>query len=323
MKTQILKYILIILSLLLAFLAWRSVERAIKVENASVWGMPILWFSLFFIALALAIILVKSRYYMELLAFFSLAISLFFSLSVAHFISVTIAFLVISLAVGKIRKDLKLNVKVDMWKTLRSGSTYIILALGITVASQYYSTVRESTIENIIPKFKMEGLTNSLTNQVLSAVNPNFKNLDQDGLTVDQLILNTGRDQMVDNILGTGLDSNSMQLVQNSQNLILEQGRKQFSQIVGRELTGQEKFSEVISEIVNNKINQFIAPNFSGEKFPLLPLILSLVLFLTIIPLGSFLSPIWIMLANLIFKILVKSKLIIINKIPAEVEVIE
>ena len=323
MKTPILKYSLAALSIIFAWLAWRSVGQAISVENASVWGMPILWFSLFFVTFSLSIVLTKNRYYIELLSGASLFLSLLFSLSPAHCLSLIIAFLVFSLAIGKIRKDLKLNVKVDMWKTLRSGSTYIILALGIAVASQYYATVKDSNVENIIPKFKMEGLTNALTNQILSAANPNFKNLDQAGLTVDQLILNTGKDQITDKLLGASLDSGSAELVQNSQDMILQQGRKQFSQIVGRELTGQEKFSDLVTEIVNNKVKQFIAPNFSGENFPLLPLILSFVLFLTVVPLGSFLSPIWIMLANLIFKILVKSKLIVINKIPAEVEVIE
>jgi hypothetical protein len=114
------------------------------------------------------------------------------------------------------------------------------------------------------------------------------------------------------------------QMTPNDQALILEQGRKQISSMTGREIKGDEKVADLFSGAISDRINNFITPNLGGDgSFPILPIIMAFFLFLSVVSLGSFLSPLWILLASLLFKALVKAKVVTVNKVMKEVEVLE
>ncbi|MFA6973752.1 MAG: hypothetical protein WC238_03395 [Parcubacteria group bacterium] len=357
MNKTILKFTLIILALGSSFFAWQSVDAAINVAEASNWLMPTLWFSALFIVLALSIVLIKEASLVFLEAFLVLALSLIFAPSFWHGLVILFSFLLLLLAIGRIRNDLHLNIRISLWKTIRTGSTVIVVVLGLVITSQYYFSVKDAPLGKIIPKFKMEGLSSSLTSKIISALNPDFKNLDDKNLTVDQLILETQKKQLeqadggqivpdaqinalIDQQLGENIpvqqrealkaqylqkvkDQQSKMLGEN-QDLILEQARKQLADMVGVEITGQEKVSDLFSEVINSKINNYIVPNLSGDKnFPILPIIMTFILFLTVVPLGSFLSPLWILIVSLIFRLLVAAEVVKIKKVMTEVEVLE
>jgi len=319
-KNTILKFSLFTLTLVIAFFSWLAVERAINNSEASVWMAPIIWFSLFFIIFSLSAVLIKEKYLIALEALLALAASLIFAISFWHLVIIVLGFLFISLAAGRIKKDLELNIKVDLRKTVHTGSTIIIFSLSLIIASQYYFTVKDSGAEKLIPKFKMEGITGSLTSKVLSSIYPEFKNLDEDNLTVDQLLLETQKKQLEQE---GGMKNIQNKISDINQNIILEQGRKQISQMTGAEITGQEKVADLFSETINNKINSFVVPNLGNNKdSSILPIIMTIFLFLTVISLGSFLSSLWIFLVKVVFIVLVKMKVVLIAKVQKEVEVI-
>lgn len=360
MKKTILKYGLVFLTLLFSLLSWLSVDRAINVPEASVWLAPILNFSLLFIVFSLVVVLIRERYVAEIVSLLIFLISLMFvsgpESDARHLIAIVFGWLLISLAIGRIRRDLQINIKIDLLKTLRTGSSLVVLSFGLVITSQYYHGIKDMSASRLIPKFDLGGATNGLVSQILPAINPDFKNLSDQNLTVDQLILETQKkqlesdgassvvnvqiDQMIDSQYGASigpaqkeaikeealkkLKEVSLEMNQNGEALILSEGRKKLSEMVGFELKGDEKVGEVMTELINNKINSYFNPsagNQSGSK--VLPFALAVVMFFTVVPIGSFFSFFWILLAQFAFFILVKANLIGITKIQKEMEVIE
>jgi len=321
-KQKILKYILIFLTLLFSFLVWFSVSQAINVPTASNWGIPILWFSFFFISLSLCLVLIKRLVFAELIILATFFLSLLFVFIwegiFQHILVILISFLFASWGIRRIRQDLKLNIIIDLWKTLRTGSALLIFAFSLIIASQYYWETKNTSLENTLPKFKIDAFSEKLTSKVLSFVNPDFKNLDEENITVDQFILETRKKQFTESLVSEEL---SNELFENSQALVLEEGRRQLSDLAGIKLNGQEKLSDIFSSTVNNRINNLISPSFSdNSQLPLLHLILAFILFLTVASLGSFLGILLIPLANLIFFGFRKSGWVEIIKIQKEVE---
>lgn len=355
MKIKILKYILIALTLLAAFFAWFAVDQAINVEGSSTWGMPIFLFSLLFIFLYLSIILIRKIAILQAMLGVIFLASFIFAFSFVHIVAIVLAYLLALWSMTRIKTDLHLNVKVNLWKSIRVGSSLMLFAFAVAITSQYYCEIKNMNSENLMPHFSVGEETGGLTSKLLSMINPDFKNLDQEGLTIDQFILQTQKEQLEDasasGEIGIKIDQqieknaatlspeqkqilredalkkindSSENLSIEQEQLILLEGRKKFSEIAGVTLTGDEKVSEVLSEFINQKIDQYLGSGIadSQESSPL-PLIMAIGLFLTILPIGSLLSTLWIVAIEGIVWIFIKTELISIVKVPVEMEIIE
>jgi len=354
-KNTVIKFSFFILTFIVSCGAWYSVDAAINSPGSSIWLAPTIWFALLFVILVLGIMLIKEYYLTGLLAFVSLSASLFFAPAPAQILVVILALLLLLLAIHNIHNDLTLSIRINAWKTLRSGSTIIIFAFALAIAGQYYNGIKNSNAGRIIPKFKMTGLTSALTGKVLSFINPEFKNFSDENMTVDQLILKTQKDQaggqevdptVADAQLDAAITAQygaqispqqrqaikaeyqqkaaamQSQLSASDQELILQQGRKQIGDMTGTLITGNEKVADVFSDMINNRINSYVAPNLSGQNLPVLPIIMAFILFLTIASLGSFISPLLVLLADLAFMLLVKAGVVTIGTEMREVETI-
>jgi hypothetical protein len=337
-KYQILKYSLLSLLIVFSFFLWRSVDRAIFVKEASVWMAPINWASLFFLTLALAIFLIKERGALLLaiaLAFFSVFV---FSFSAIYLLIIFLAILLMLVAEGKIRDDFHSRIKIDLGKNIRSGSAYILFALGLAIASQYYFATKDLATEKFLPHFEVGKETNGLVLKMISGFYPQAKDLGNDQLTVDQFIFGIYEKQKKDSGLDAGsfLDSElknldpsqkvmAERIVKDAEkNGALSEGKKQLSQIALREVKGDEKISDVFSEIVNKKVNGYFMPNLGNkESSALFSGIIAIVLLLTVTSLGSFLMFFWILAVKIIFFIFKKSGAISVVMVPAEKEVVE
>jgi len=341
--------------MLSAGLLWWSVSRAILDVGASKWLIPIVCFSLLFVCLSLSIVLIKEILPVELLLLAVMLSSFVFVLALWHLALVLIGCLFVFMGSKKIRRDLELNVKIDLWKSMQMGRSFLIIGLAIVITSQYYFTVQKAGVEKTIPHFETGALTSQITTRILPWLNPNFKALKQEGITVDQFILQTGQNQaqnispsdvdtqanaIIDQQFGKNIpDAQRQQLRQqvrdqvaqseknltdSNQALILQQGRLQLSQMVGKDLSGNEKMSDVFSGFIDKKINDYFSPSVDNPgASKLLPLIMSGVLFFTIWPAGSFLSIFLILIAYLIFLVFVRWGIVTVRKIPVEMEVIE
>jgi len=353
MRIKILKYVLIFLTLLMSFLAWQSVDQAINVSGSSIWGAPVILFSLLFIFLYLSIVLIRRILFLQLMIGAIFLLNLVFAFSLSHILIIMLAYLLATWSVLRIKRDLRLNVKVSLWKSIRMGSAWILLALAIVITSQYYYEIKNKNSELVIPQINIDEASGGLTSKFLSAINPEFKDLDQDGLTVDQLIVQIQKkqnpeqeanvpsetlaqiDEMIENS-GVALSPEQKKELRDNtlakigassaeqDKLILQEGRKKFSEIAGTTIKGDEKVSQVLSDVVNQKINQYLGSGLDdSQKSSPLPFIMAIGLFLTILPLGSLLNTLWILIVAAIVWIFIKSNLISIARVPVEMEVIE
>lgn len=351
-KKNILKYILLGLILLSGFLSWFSVFNASKVYGANAWYLPIISFSLFIVFMCLATILVKQGIAMEIVVVLTFVLSLVFAFSLWYLPILLLTIFLVLAGLREIRRDLDLNIKVDLWKSLYVGKFKIILALALLISSQYFFITNSSSREKTLPSLDFSSITSKLVRPILVMVNPNFKSMQKEDITVDQFIIqsqqkNDGdvafnpffseetidqqipknlpseqRNELKNEALRQISDSQS-QLLQKNEELVLQQGRKQISQMVGHEVMGNEKIENVFAGLIDKKINDFFQPKIEGDsRSSLYSYVVAAVLFLTIWPLGSFLALLWFSVVILIFKILFYSGLIEIKTITVEREMI-
>lgn len=335
MKNKTLKIVIAVLAVGSALGGWIAVDRAINVPNASTWLAPIFWFSLFFIIIGLNIALVKNKIVIYSTLFLALLPSLVFSFNLWHFLVVIFGFLFLSASRVRIQGDIDYGKKVKPGRSLRFGKSYIYLALALVISSQYYFSVKDQPVQKFIPDLKIDGITDYLTPKILSAISPNFSASIGDETTIDQFIIQMQEGQL--DKMGYSpeklakLPPDQRALVQkqiddelkNNQDLLFEEGRKKFSDLTGWPVDGTEKVSDIFSQVINNKINDYFQPgNIGTSSLPVAP-IATLFLFLTIASLGSFLGIILVPITAGIFRLLVKLKTVTISKIQAEVEIIE
>ncbi len=335
MRKNIIQYALPALTIIISFVSFLSVYRAINVTEASVWLTPIVWFSLFFIIISFDIVLVKNKMITYLTLLLSLLPSFIFTFSIWHFIIIILGFLLLLAARARILSDIEHGKKVKMGRSLRFGKSYMYLAIALVVSGQYYFSVKDQPAQKFIPDFKIDGITNYLTPKILSAISPNFSASVSDEMTVDQFIIQMQQGQL--DKMGYSpeklakLPSDQRALVQKqiddemktNQDALFEEGRKKFSDLADRPVGGTEKVSVIFSEVIDNKINNYFKPgNIDTGAFPVVPII-TLILFLTLASLGSFLGIIVVPIAAGIFKLLVKLELVSILKVTTETEIIE
>jgi hypothetical protein len=287
----------------------------------------------------------------ELVVIASFIMSLFFAFNVWHVLIIFACCLIMLSSIYDIKKDLEMNVKFSLWKSLYMGKGKIIFAVVLVIASQYYGIVSRTNGPKNIPKFDTTSVTQKAIGPILSMMDPNFKSLKTEDITVDEYILqlqkgyqsDAGSGKVMDDIIDSQIPSNVTieqrnVLKQNSKNqiagiqstideknkqLILNEGRRQFSQLLGKNISGNEKIGDVFSGIVNQKINDFFEPGGVGQQLPYsLSFIFSIVLFLTVWSLSLFLFQFWVLFTMLIFKIFKKTGLIEIKMITVEREVL-
>ncbi len=332
---KIIQYILIAISITISFFAFWSVERAVRVPEASNWLAPIVWFSLLFIILCLNIALVKDKRIIYPAIFASLLACLVFSPSFWQFLAVLFGFLLLLAARARIQGDIDYGKKIKLWRSLRFGKSYIYLALALVISGQYYFLVKDAPAQNFIPDFKVDGLTEYLTPKILSAVSPDLASSVGGETTIDQFIIQMQKSQLdqagyspeklakLPPDQRVAIQKQIDAEIEKNQDALLEEGRKKFTDLVGRPVNGSEKVSAIFSEIINSKVNDYLKPgNINIGSLPVAPIV-AFILFLTVWSLGSFLGIILVPMAAGIFWILVQAKLVTISKISAEVEVIE
>ncbi len=333
MQKNILKFSLFFLSLLAAFFAWFSVSNAITVASSSVWLVPAIWFSFLYIIYSLEFVIVPEKIWSIL----SIVLGLFFSLIFVHtlwhalilFVSAGLLFI----SYRQIRTDLGQNVKLHLPKTLRMGKVSFLFALALVISSQYYFQAKAVGLLKL-PAFDAGViLENSWARQILYQLNPDLQKLSDKNLTVDQMILQNYQDSQA-----TGDETELLNLAQSSQAIslvnlqkieeirkqkILEAGREQLGTMANRKLTGAEKVSDVLTEIMNQKLQSLVSPDYANGNFPAVPIGMAAVLFLTVLSLGAFLLRIIVYFISFIFWILTSTKVVKIKMVPVEMEVIE
>lgn len=363
MPKKTLPYVLFFLLLVSAFFSWQSVSRAIFSESASDFWVPFLCFSFFVITLSLSIVLVRAGIASVSIFFLSLALSFFFVQSPMHFVAVAVAWALIFVAQKNIRTDIEMSIKIHLMKSLHRGMFLIVVALVLMISSQYYFSIKTLDENLIIPKINKSEMTDVVVNFILSYIDPQFKQVKNEDLTVDEFF-----DQLYETVIKketdglknkTETEAGDLQISQTEKILeeelgrkltedekkqlsafksatsatvpvispqikqnVIDEWKKEFSKVAGFNMKGDEYIADIFVVIVNSKINEIATPQPGAVKSSILPIVLTILLFLTLVPTGSFVSRLWIGVSAGIFWLLRKAELIIVETEIKEAEVI-
>lgn len=333
MQKNILKFSLFFISLITAFFFWFSISKAITVSDSSVWLLPMLWFSFLYIIYSLEFILVKEKFLINLSVVVGIFLSLIFAPNFWHFLILLFASMLLSTAYLQIKKDLGQNVKIYLPKTLRMGKTFFILALALVISSQYYFQAKKIGLLKT-PTFDIGViLDNKWAKEILYRINPDLQKLEDKNLTVDELILENFEESRAGsgeldllNLAGSSQvisPVNLQKIEELRKQKILEAGRESFGKMANRKLIGSEKVTDVITEVINQKVQNLVSPNYSNGSFSLVSFGMALVLFLTVLSLGAFIVRILVHVVSFIFWIFISGKIIQVKMVPVEMEVLE
>lgn len=350
-KRKIIQAVLGISTVVVAVFSWLSVRNAVIVPDSSTWMVPMILFSIYIVLICLDAMLFSDVLLLELVLIGSLATSALFAFEWLQVLGVLISSYFLFLALRKIRVDMELNLKISPWKSMQAGKSYLLISLTFLIVMQYFLTIRSFDGEKKVPHFDASFITKKIAIPFVASVNPQFKALKDETLTVDEFIMQTQNSNQENNLLDIdeqiidsqipadltpaqreiikkqameNFSNTNSQVSQKNQELILSIGRKQLSDVIGVPIAGNEKISEIFTGLINNKINDYFNPRVGvGEKNAVLSLILAVVLFLIIYPVGSILSIVWFLIVKLIFFVLLWVEIFSVKKVTVSKEILE
>ena len=266
--------------LLSALLCWYFLYRAVTVADSSVWGAPITIFFLFLVFFFMCTALIRESANLIAALAASFLLSLFFAPILRHF-----AFLILSVALAyyamrNVRENLTLAIRLRFFNSFMNGRSYIVFALIIAISSQYYALVSRAEREVNLPKFEISRDVTLSLGKIYGRINPKYSFFSSARkMTVDEFILQNQNAGLPGRDPGQPAEAGSS---------VLERGRNQLSALSGRQLSGGEQVADVFLDLATRKINDYFTIGIaqSSRSSPL-PLFLTCVLFLTLLPIAT------------------------------------
>ena len=266
--------------LLSAFLSWYFLYRAVTVPDSSIWGAPITIFFILLVFFFLCTVLVRSSAYLGAVLAASLLLSLVFAATWLHFALLMLSIVVAYYAMRTIRESLEFSIKLRFLNSFMSGRSYFVFALIVAITSQYYSLVSRGAGEVNLPTFEVSKDVALSLGKLYGQVNPKYSFFSSAReITVDKFIMQNQKAVL------PGQDPVRSAAAISA---VLEQGRKHLSELSGKQLSGSEQVADVFVDLVTRKINDYFAVGLaqSGKSSPI-PLFLTCVLFLTLLPIAT------------------------------------
>lgn len=266
--------------LLSTFLAWYILYRAVTVPGSSVWGAPITIFFILLIFFFMSTVFVRRTAYLGAVLAASLLLSLVFVATPLHLALLTLSAVIAYYATRSIRGGLESSVRLSFFNSFMGGRSYIVFALIVAITSQYYALVSRAGREVNLPTFEISKDVTLSLGKLYGHINPKyafFSSARQ--MTIDEFIM---QDQNV------GLSAGEAVLSTAAVSSLLAQGRNQLSELSGKRLSGGEQVADVFLDLASRKINDYFAVGIAqSSKSSPVPLFLTCVLFLTLLPVAT------------------------------------
>ncbi|MDH4330588.1 MAG: hypothetical protein OEV93_03495 [Candidatus Moranbacteria bacterium] len=308
------------LNVVVATLLWWVVDGIALKDSLQSWVILFVCLFLWFLVFVISCIVIEKKMWITLIMVGSFLMSLFFSFSffqlVLSFIAVGIFFVIHRM----ITLEKKMIISIEVRRVIRSARALIVILASIMIAGQFYNNVISSGVENLIPEISLGRAERRLIANTVSIFDSSFRASELENMTVDEFVLS--KIDIKEEELEQSFFPDNQAIKDSLSGLALEQGREGFSTMVGREVRGDEEIFDVFSEAINNKINSFFKTNIESEYVVFIPWTIFIVLFLMTFSAISFISPVLVFATRMIFAMLVKLKLIEIQKISVEKEVI-
>ncbi len=259
--------------------------------------------------------------------------SIIFMLDIIH---VCIVFVMAALALRGLymmRKTVCNMVHINIYAVVRSGVTYISIALVVIVSSQYYCFLRENETEVFF------GAQHTAVSRIIAhtiVAQNNTQTISLDTMTVDDFLLfvvqniytqkqqetaTASEDARVITRLVSKVGVNIEKMQEDAQQIAVKEMRSRLALFANRELTGEEHIIDVFSSVVDVQIRTLMKSNAFIREYK--AEIFSLVLFVVLISLMSVIRIISNVLACFIFFILRQTHIIKITYVQRDVEIIE
>ena len=288
-----------------AFLSWYILYRAVTVPGSSIWAAPITVFFILVVFFFLCTVLVRRTAYLGTVLAASLLLSLVFAATLLHFTVLALASVVAYYALRNIRESLALSIRLRFFTSFMSGRSYLVFALIVAVTSQYYALVSRAGGEVNLPTFEISRAAALSFGKLYGHINPKYSFFSSAReMTVDKFILQNQN---------TALPGKVQEQPAGAVSPVLEQGRKQLSELSGRQLSGSEQVADVFVDLVTRKINDYFSVGIAQSgKSSAIPLFLTAVLFLTLLPVAIIVGYAGVLFSALLCGVLLKKG--VINK---------
>jgi hypothetical protein len=280
MRNKFLERVMLAGLLLAAFLCWFILYRAVTVPGASVWGAPITIFFILLVIFYLSTVLVRRTAALGAVLAASVLQSIIFAATPLHFALLLLSAGGAYYAMRNVRASLEHSLKLSFFNSFMNGRSYLVLALIIAITSQYYALVSRAGREVNLPTFEISRDVAFSLGKLYGRLNPKYSFFSYAReMTVDNYILQS------QNAVVPGPEAGQSAAAVST---VLERGRAQLSGLTGRQLNGSEPVADVFVDFATNKLNDYFAVGLaqSGKSSPI-PLFLTCVLFLTLLPVAT------------------------------------
>jgi hypothetical protein len=349
MKQKIIAILFFLLECVCSFFAWQSLHQSVLLSGSSHFLIPSILFSLLAIFLLVGVVLFPLPLFRSIAIGIAVLPLFAFGWSVASLVAVPLSFLFCYRSLSVIDRELSEHVTVRFLSSARMGTFLLSLGFSVMIVAGYATLIKSMPLQKLLPRFTLADGTGRVVLQIAGKVNPAFSRLVREDMSVDDFISEMMPQEMMngssadtlpldlggDSLRGAlssfaesrGLSAEDLMNEQKTasmnlqKELFLKETKRRLSDILSREIAGDERAKDVLSEMINAKIfGTVTAVQAEGTSVDALRAILSLLLFLSLLSLGSLLGFVWAFCAWVFFWILQGASIVAIRRIPIEAE---
>lgn len=138
------------LTIVSAVVAFYCVDRAIVIEEASKFVVPLIALSTLMLLYFLHVITVKNVYMHAGVVALMLITSFLFVQTAWHVFFVVTALCLILIGSFEVRRDIRSSMKINMARSISAGIVYLVIALSLVIASHYYVSIKDFEKEKLV-----------------------------------------------------------------------------------------------------------------------------------------------------------------------------
>lgn len=308
---------------LLALASWRVFFDAVMIPDVTNTVKALFWFSLLGAAFLLGTIVWKERLSQIIAPMVVFIPSFLFIQTWYHLTFVIIAGMFAHLAIRFVQDEIKDRVRFR-FSHARAGQFTFLLGLSIALSSGYFASIKGETWEELVPRFSIGEGTAAVAIKTVAYVYPEWKNLGNEGITVDEFLLGLQKDKegegtmegssslnpadfpgLAEYLKQSVIEGGAVSKEELTEELYLRAGREQIAKLTGKTVRGDEKIADVFSAAIQHRIITVLSgEEVSNHLSPtIVPLVLALLLFLTLLSLGTIIAYFWLGMSFLLFQI--------------------
>lgn len=330
MKKRFFKYLELLIIFLSALIIWWLADKLFSVSFLDNWSWIIFFISTFFVSWFLGALIIRDRRFFLLVTLGGLSLQIFFTRNPWSILIIAASFLALYWARKAVRREMRNRIKIDIWNSLRVGRLFFIFAMGLMLAGQYYFFNNPQIESGNLPKFKMDSGKDGLMVKIVTLADTDLLNQKGEFATVNEFVFEKfrGSDMNLNGVNDEGVEYRTLRTTELNdlqKENVMKKGRDDISKMAEREVIGDEKMIDVFVEILNKKADDFLNVNvgYLDQEMPVMHIVFTLVIFLAITGTGTVVSWFLVFLVAIIFKLLIWTELLSINKKAVNMEIIK